>query len=65
MTTTSDSMTPEEIKAARRAIGMTQQGLANALHLHLSTIASWEQGTQPISGPALVAMRYMLREPKP
>lgn len=56
---------PDEIKAARKALGLTQEGLARALGLQgansKDTVRSWEDGRRPISGPASVAIAYMLR----
>jgi DNA-binding transcriptional regulator YiaG len=58
-------MQPEEVKAARKALGLTQEGLAAALRLQgvnaKDTVRSWESGNRPISGPAAVAIAYMLR----
>ncbi len=55
------TMTPEEIREARTQLGWSQMALANALHVHIATVAAWERGTNPISGPAVVAIRYMLQ----
>lgn len=63
------AMPPEEVKAIREALGMTQQQLADALELEgqwsRDTVGSWEKGTRPISGPARVALRLMLKHHKP
>ncbi len=56
------TMTAEEIKEARTRLGWSQMALANALHVHIATVAAWERGTNPISGPAIVALRYMLKD---
>lgn len=58
-------MQPTEIKAARRRLGLTQQGLAEALRLGPNgerTIRRWEQGDIPVTGPASVAIELLLRE---
>lgn len=56
-----DRMTPAEIKAARHALGMTQAQLAAALELAgdsgARTVRNWEQGRNPITGPARVLIR--------
>lgn len=63
-------MTPDEVKAARLELGMTQAELASALELAgangKDTVRSWESGKREISGPSRVALRLMLeRKPKP
>ena len=66
-------MTPAEVLAARRALGMTQAQLAAALELHPEngkrTVRHWEteNGKFAITGPARVALRFMLAalEPQP
>lgn len=59
------SMEPHEVKAIRKQLGLTQQGLADALELEgrlsKDTVRSWEYGRRPISGPARVALRFMAR----
>ena len=51
------------------ALGLTQQGLADALELDgkysRDTVRSWENGMRPISGPAKVAIRLLLKHEKP
>ena len=58
-------MTPDEVRAARRELGLTQQGLADALQLDgrysKDTVRSWESGGRPISGPARVAIGLMIQ----
>lgn len=41
-------MTPDELKAARDALGLTQVGLAAVLGVHKDTYARWEQGRYPV-----------------
>ena len=59
-------MRPEEVKAARLELGLTQAQLAAALGLNATygkdTVRSWESGRRPISGPAQVAISLMLKE---
>lgn len=58
-------MTANEVKAARRNLGMTQAQLAAALELAgdsgARTVRNWEQGRIAITGPARVAIRLILR----
>jgi DNA-binding transcriptional regulator YiaG len=62
-------VTPTELKEARATLGMTQRQLADALELSGTwpqhTVRSWENGKRPITGPARVAIRLMLKHHKP
>ena len=56
-------MTPAELRAARKRLGMTQAQLATALKLGKDgkrAVQRWECGDRPISGPVAVAMAMML-----
>lgn len=59
-------MTPAEVREARAILGMTQEGLAAALELEgehrRDTVKKWEAGLRPMSGPARVAIRLMLKD---
>lgn len=58
-------MTPAELTAARKRLGLTQSGLAEALRLGPNgerTIRRWERGDIPVTGPASVAIELMLRD---
>jgi DNA-binding transcriptional regulator YiaG len=50
---------------ARQKLGLTQEGLADALMLTgpygKDTVRSWESGRRPISGPAQVAISLMVK----
>lgn len=58
-------MSPAELRIARKRLGLTQQGLAEALKLTgaygKDTVRSWESGRRPISGPAKVAIELMVK----
>ena len=58
-------MTGAEVKAARVQLKLSQQQLADALELSPDhgrrAVGRWEDGSKPVSGPAAVAIRYMLR----
>ncbi len=55
-------MTPSELVAARKQLGLSQAGLAAVLGLaNDRTIRRWEAGDMAISGPAQLAIRYMLK----
>jgi len=50
-------------KQARRALGMSVNDMAQALAMSNATnVRRWENGRLPVSSPALVAIRYMLRD---
>jgi DNA-binding transcriptional regulator YiaG len=57
---------PEQVKEARLRLELTQAELAERLRLAPATgkdtVRSWESGKRPITGPAQVAIEYMLRE---
>lgn len=57
-------MTPANLKAFRKRLGLTQSGLAEALRLGSNgerTIRRWERGDIPVTGPASVAIELLLR----
>lgn len=57
------TLTPDEIRAARKALGLSAAGLAEALLLGANggrTVRRWEAGETPPSGPVIVALRLML-----
>lgn len=41
-------MSPIELKSRREALGLTQAGLSQALHVKQGTINGWETGSRPI-----------------
>jgi DNA-binding transcriptional regulator YiaG len=56
-------MTPADIKSARHRLGISQAGLAEALRLGPNgerTVRRWETGDVPVTGPASVAIEYMV-----
>lgn len=59
-------MEPDDVRAARQRLGLTQAELAERLRLAPATgkdtVRSWESGKRPITGPAQVAIEYMLLE---
>jgi hypothetical protein len=60
-------MTPDEIRQARKALGLSTNGLAEALRLGKGggrTVRRWEAGETPISGPASVAVQLLLERQK-
>lgn len=62
-------MTPDDLKAARKRLGMTQPELAAALSdnpdrtpIHQVSIAKWEAGTEKIPHMLARALRELERE---
>lgn len=60
---------PDQVRTARQRLGLTQAELAVRLRLAPATgkdtVRSWESGKRAISGPAQVAIEYMLLELEP
>jgi DNA-binding transcriptional regulator YiaG len=59
---------PNEVKAAREALGMTQQQLADALLLESKysrdTVRTWESGRRLCPGPESIALQLMVADHK-
>ena len=58
-------MTPAELRNARKRLGLTQKGLAEALRMGThgwQTISKWERDGSTIPGPVQVAVESLLRE---
>ena len=55
-------MKPEDIRAIREALGLTQEALAHKLRVDLATVASWENGTKKLSTLALKALERVKRK---
>lgn len=56
-------MTPADLRTARKALGLTQHGLASALRMGkwgFQSVAKWEKGEVPIPGPVAVAVELMV-----
>jgi len=56
-------MTPADLLAARKRLGLTQGQLAQALRLQPPgdrTVRFWEKGERAIPGPVVVAVEMML-----
>ena len=57
-------MTPEEIRAVRKAMGLTQREFAAVFRVGLGTIRHWERGDRTPDGPAQVLLRVIQHEPE-
>ena len=56
-------MTPDEFRAARATLGLTQKGLAGALRMGThgwQSISAWESGKTPIPGPVTLALECLI-----
>jgi DNA-binding transcriptional regulator YiaG len=53
-------MTQEQIKQARKSLGMTQQCLADRLGIKLAKLRNWEQGRNAVSDEAVTAIRWLV-----
>jgi len=58
-------MKPEEIKALRKRVGMSQQSFAEAIGVSIHTIHSWEHGKCKPMPMALRRLRAYDFETKP
>jgi DNA-binding transcriptional regulator YiaG len=57
------NMTPEEFRASRQILGLTADGMAQALRLGKNTgrtVRRWEAGESTISGPVALAVELLL-----
>lgn len=52
-------MTPAEFRAARKALGLTQETLGEALGLHRQSIHLMEKGDRPVERRTVLALRYL------
>ena len=54
-------MTPVELKAARRELGLTRVEMAKQLRSSRSGYVKWERGERPIPGLAECAVELLLK----
>jgi putative transcriptional regulator len=55
---------PEEIRKARKSLGLSQDEFANAFGVSVSTLRKWEQGQRAPTGAAKTLLKIIEREPK-
>lgn len=58
------TLTPEQIKAIRQRLGMTQVQLAAELQVTIDAIKHWETGRRRCTGPAEVLLRLLDKQAK-
>jgi len=64
MTTLPDSWRVPVPAALRRKLGMTQEKIAQVLHISVGTWRNWEQGRSFPYGPAIALLRVLEKSPK-
>ena len=52
-------MEPRQIRAIRAWFGLSQQDLADRLHVTQNAVARWETGSRNPSGPARVVLEQL------
>lgn len=64
--TKAESMTPADLRVARKVLGLTQSGLAKALRLSERngdrSIRIWEQDGNTVPGPVQVAVELLAEQ---
>ena len=53
-------MTPEEFRASRESIGLSQTALAKEMDVRRASICDWERGIQPIRKVSWLALQYIV-----
>lgn len=56
-----DRMTPGEVRAARKQLGLTQTELGALFGVGQVAVSSWERDARSVPKSAALALRYMLR----
>ena len=57
-------MTPNELKTARKALGLSAAKMGRRLEVDPRTVRRWEAGPQAVPGPVKVAVGFMLASTK-
>lgn len=55
-------MTPADLRAARKALGLSVEGLAALIGVEGRTVRRWEDGTRDISRTAIILLDLMRSE---
>ncbi len=53
-----------DVAAARKKLGLSQDGFARAFGVSPGTVRNWEQGRRQPEGPARVLLRVIEKEPE-
>jgi DNA-binding XRE family transcriptional regulator len=57
-------MTKDELRRARKRLGMTQKELAEALEMQRNSIAMMERGLRPVMKTTELSVRFLLMSKK-
>jgi DNA-binding transcriptional regulator YiaG len=57
-------MTPEQVRAIRKRLGLTQQELADTIAASQVTVARWETGVNEPKGAYLKALQELAKQAK-
>lgn len=49
-------MTPDDLRAFRNKLGLSQAGLARALGVDVMTVSRWERGAMAIQHPTILRL---------
>lgn len=60
----SGGITPEEIHALRRRLGLTQRDFASVMGVSVKTIERWETDDKPVIGPVVTLARVLWEYPQ-
>ena len=58
------SLLPEEVKAVRKGLGLSQQALGDALGLSRVTVGQMERGRAPIERRTVLSLLYLAEHPE-
>lgn len=58
------TVTPIEVRAIRKATGLSQAKFAKVIHVAVGTLKNWEQGHRDPTGPAKVLLHVIRKDPK-
>ena len=53
-----------DVKQARKVLGVTQMKFARMLRVSPETVRKWEQGRNPIEGPAGILIKGLIQKPE-
>ncbi len=53
---------PDEVKAIRKRLGLTQKELAAAIGVHPVTVATWESGRYRVPEPTARLLQHLARD---
>jgi putative transcriptional regulator len=57
-------VSPVDVKAIRKQVGMTQVEFASAFGISVGTLRHWERGDRTPRGPARVLLNVVAKEPQ-